>query len=181
MKQFRQRLLCRCLAHGAAPLQGWTTSFGEQLWENAGAAHGESCPGVVGRGPCNDGGPSAFLLDFPVWPWLTLLLSLRPYHCWMVETTTKATVAACLTLQTWSMRSPLLIFSQLTVSASADCSLSMLMGPHSQCCTADAPLPCPPCCLLLPFLLHSTRVSVSHLPFLRARFLSSVTSFLVQE
>lgn len=61
MKQFRQRLLRCCLAHGAGPIPPE-----EQPWGDVGAAHGESRPRRDGRGPGAGGGPSAFLLGFLV-------------------------------------------------------------------------------------------------------------------
>ena len=164
MKQFRQRLLCCCLAHGAAPPPGWTASFGEQAWADVGAARGKSCPRRDGRGPCTGGGPSAFLLGFLGWPGLTerwptyaYLLSDHDW-CWMVERTATAAIAAYLT---WPLsiadledKGSLADFlpAYFGVSVAADRCLPTLVGPPPAAGpgTADALLPSPPAIALPP-------------------------------
>lgn len=56
MKQFRQRLLCCCPTHGAAPLPGWTSSFGELARGRTAPAHGQSRTRM--SSPRAGGGPS---------------------------------------------------------------------------------------------------------------------------
>lgn len=137
MKQFRQRLLCCCPAQGAPPPPGWTASSGEQAWGRCWCCLQQEPPSRGQERSLHRWWPQRIPPGLPWVAWAGrdmahLCSSLLSNHdrCWMVERTTKATITAYLTLQTWSMRSSLLP-THFGVSVSADCCLPMLVRPRS--------------------------------------------------